>query len=37
MIPESIRQQVFTELGCPPEAVKLLGGYNDNVFELERG
>jgi amicoumacin kinase len=36
MIPESIRQQVFTELGCPPEAVKLLGGYNDNVFELER-
>ncbi|AIQ57297.1 hypothetical protein [Paenibacillus borealis] len=36
MIPESIRQQVFTELCCPPEAVKPLGGYNDNVFELER-
>jgi Ser/Thr protein kinase RdoA (MazF antagonist) len=36
MISESIRQEVFAELGCSPEAVKLLGGYNSNVFEIER-
>lgn len=30
MIPDRVRQRVFEELGSPPEAVKLLGGYSDN-------
>lgn len=36
MIPEGIKQQIFAELGCLPEGVKLLGGYSANVFELDR-
>lgn len=35
MIPETVRHRVFRELGSSTEDVKLLGGYSDNVFEIE--
>lgn len=37
MISEMLKHQVFAKLGCKPSDVKLLGGYNGNVFEINGG
>ncbi|RAT98186.1 phosphotransferase enzyme family protein [Brevibacillus sp. Leaf182] len=37
MITESVKSQVFTQLGCQSSEAKLLGGYNQHVFEVNRG
>lgn len=37
MVSETLMQQVFAKLGCKPSDVKLLGGYNGNIFEINGG
>ncbi|MCQ6561234.1 phosphotransferase enzyme family protein [Paenibacillus mendelii] len=37
MIPDHIKADVFAQLGCQPSEAKLLGGYNNNVYEINRG
>ncbi|SFM28302.1 Phosphotransferase enzyme family protein [Paenibacillus sp. 1_12] len=36
MVNETIKNEVFAQLGIPPTDTKLLGGYNGNVFEVGR-
>ncbi|WP_018755549.1 phosphotransferase enzyme family protein [Paenibacillus terrigena] len=37
MISDTIKNQVFAQLGCQSSDAKLLGGYNSNVFEVNIG
>lgn len=34
MLPDTVMNELITWLGCRPSDVKLLGGYNSNVFEI---
>ncbi|WP_282940246.1 phosphotransferase [Paenibacillus sp. RC67] len=36
MISEEVLTEVLSQLQCPPSCAELLGGYNDNVFEVGR-
>ncbi|UVI29446.1 phosphotransferase [Paenibacillus spongiae] len=37
MIPDHIKAQAFALLGCQPAEARLLGGYDNNVYEINRG
>ncbi|MGN7761066.1 phosphotransferase enzyme family protein [Paenibacillus sp. 22594] len=37
MITKKVKKQAFAALGCDPDQAELLGGYNGNVFGINRG
>ncbi|MGG4444448.1 phosphotransferase enzyme family protein [Brevibacillus fortis] len=37
MVTDTVKNQVFARLGCQSSEAKLLGGYNQHVFEINRG